>query len=146
MFCGRSCQISSPEPLSAMMAGSEPAWLTEMTCPWPEISPSKFNSIHHWPKDNALVTALVLLVETDFGNNQFSLDCGHFPVFYYVNSESFSFFPPCFWGRKSPCRCCHFLLAGKMYSRVWISVLFWLFFRTCHEFFIASDTSSSQIL
>lgn len=83
-----------------MIAGGNPVWLPEITHLWSKISPSKFNLIYSWPKDNELVTALVLLVQRDFGKNQFSLDCDHFTVFDYLNSESVLFLsPPCLFLR-----------------------------------------------
>lgn len=118
--------ISSPDQLSALMAGGEPVWLPEITCLWLKISPCKLNSVHSWPKDNSSLTAPTLLVQMDFRENKFSPDWGHFSMFHYRNSENFFFLHPCFRGRES-------LLFSACHEDV-LECGF-LFFRTC-QFFI----------
>lgn len=110
--------VSSPDQLSAVMAGGEPVWLPEIPCSWLKISPCKCNCIHSWPKDNVSLTAPSLLVQMDFRENKFSPDWDQFSVFHCENSEIFSFLHPCFWGRESLCWGCCFLLVTKMCSSV----------------------------
>lgn len=111
------------------MAGREPVWLPEIPCLWLQISPCRCNSIHSWPKDNASLTALALLVQMDFRENKFTPDWGNFSVFHCGKSENFSFLHPCFWVKESLCRGCWFLLVMKMCLRVnfcaLLAVLYW---------------------